>query len=638
MSDTVTALGRPDLVIGAGESALPSAWGARRQAFRALNQGGPRFRVLAVDYDGTIARGGTLHPDVRAALAEVRAAGNATLLVTGRRIDDLRTVAGDLSFADAVVGECGAVVHYPESGLSFVRSAPPSPVLLDDLRRLDIPAVGGQSVIEAEARFAPVILDLIRKRELPLVIAFNRSRLMVLPQSVSKATGLREALTTLRLSAHNAIGIGDAENDHALLEACQVGVAVAWGSSALKAAADEVLDGTGPADVATYIRQAVAQPRLPKVRGDRQKIRLGSDLNGEPVFLPVRGWNLLVTGESGSGKSWVTGLVAEQAILARYSVCVVDPEGDYAPLENLPGVTVLGHDGPPTLREVERALQYPDVSVVVDLSAMPRDDRLAYVSSLLKLLAAARRRRGFPHRIIVDEAHYFLDRPEAVELLDLELASYALTTYKMARLDPRILDATEAIIVTRESDPAEARALMAVAGVVADEEHWRATLAGLAVDEAVLVTMVGPAPGRMQRFRKASRLTPHVRHRHKYSDIPVARQDAFVFTRNGVPTGPAPRTLGEFSAALGRSPLDVVEEHRRRHDFSRWIANVFRDRDLAARVYALEREQEGGGTSLFATELANVVVERYSLLDPSQRRATAVTGLAGATAPAEARA
>jgi hypothetical protein len=209
----------------------------------------------------------------------------------------------------------------------------------------------------------------------------------------------------------------------------------------------------------------------------------------------VRGWNLLVTGESGSGKSWVTGLVAEQAILAHYSVCVVDPEGDYAALENLPGVTVLGHDGPPTLREVERALQYPDVSVVVDLSAMPRDDRLAYVPSLLTVLASARRRRGFPHRIIVDEAHYFLDRPEALELLDLELASYTLTTYNMARLDPRILYATDAIIVTKQSDPTEARALMSVAGFVEDDERWRATLAGLAVNEAVLVTMVGPGPG-----------------------------------------------------------------------------------------------------------------------------------------------
>jgi len=597
-----------------------TAWGADRQAFRALHEGGLRFRVLALDYDGTIARGGTLHPDVKAALAEVRAAGIATLLVTGRRLDDLRTVAGDLGFADAVVGECGAVVLYPDSGRSFVLSSPPSPALLDDLHRLGIPAVAGQSVIEAEASFAPAILDLIRQRELPLAIVFNRSRLMVLPQSVSKATGLREALTTLRLSAHNAIGIGDAENDHALLEACQVGVAVAWGSPALKAAADEVLDGTGPADVATYIRRAVAQPRLPKVLGDRRKVPIGSD--GEPVYLPVRGWNLLVTGESGSGKSWVTGLVAEQAILARYSVCVVDPEGDYAPLENLPGVTVLGHDGPPTLREVERALQYPDVSVVVDLSAMTRDDRLAYVPSLLKALASARRRLGFPHRIIVDEAHYFLDQPEAVELLDLELASYTLTTYNMARLDPRILYATDAIIVTRQSDPAEAAALMAVAGVAEDQERWRATLAGLAMDEAVLVTMVGPVPGQMRRFRTASRLTAHVRHRHKYSDIPVAAKDAFVFTRKGVPTGPAPRTLAEFSVALGVCPLDVVEDHRRRHDFSRWIANVFRDRALAARVFALEGEHQGGEAPGFATELARAVVERYVLPDPSPRPAT----------------
>ena len=604
-----------DLIIGNGESALRSAWGARGQAFRALHEGGLRFRVLALDYDGTVALGGTLHPDVRAALAEVRAGGVAVLLVTGRRLDDLRAVAGDLGFADAVIGEGGAVVLYPESGLSFALSAPPSPVLLDDLRRLGIAAVAGQSVIEAEASFAPVILDLIRKRELPLAIVFNRSRLMVLPQSVSKATGLREALTTLRLSAHNAIGIGDAENDHALLEACQVGVAVAWGSAALKAAADVVLDGTGPADVATYIRQAAAQPRLPKARADRRKVRLGSD--GEPVFFPVRGWNVLVTGESGSGKSWVTGLLTEQGILAHYSLCVIDPEGDYAPLENLPGVVVQGHDGPPKLREVERALQYPDVTVVVDLSAMPPDDRLEYVPSLLKVVASARRRRGFPHRIVVDEAHYFLERPEAIELLDLELASYVLTTYQIARLDPHILDATEAIIVTRESDPTEVRALMALAGGREDEERWRATLAGLAIGEAVLVTMDGPVPGRMRRFRMASRLTPHVRHRHKYSDMPVPAKDAFVFTRNGVPTGPAPRTLVELSVVLASCPLDVVEEHRRRHDFSRWIANVFRDRALATRVFALEQDHEGGGPFPFATELATAIAERYLLPDPS---------------------
>jgi hypothetical protein len=232
----------------------------------------------------------------------------------------------------------------------------------------------------------------------------------------------------------------------------------------------------------------------------------------------------------------------------------------------------------------------------------------------------------------VDEAHYFLDGPEAVELLDLELAAYTLTTYNVTRLDARILRATEAIIVTRESDAAEARALMKLAGVVEGEENWRATLAGLSVNEAVLVTIGGPSPMGMRRFRPAARLTPHVRHRHKYSDIPVARQDAFVFTRNGVPTGLAARTLVEFSAAVGNCPPDVIEGHRRRHDFSQWIANTFRDRALATRVFALERDHESGASPRFVTELARAVVERYRVPDPSERgSAAALTRTMGGT-------
>ena len=70
------------------------------------------------------------------------------------------------------------------------------------------------------------VLDAIRSRELPLSILFNRGRLMVLPQAISKATGLHEALTILRLSLRSTIGFGDAENDHELLPACEVGVAV----------------------------------------------------------------------------------------------------------------------------------------------------------------------------------------------------------------------------------------------------------------------------------------------------------------------------------------------------------------------------------------------------------------------------
>jgi hydroxymethylpyrimidine pyrophosphatase-like HAD family hydrolase len=83
-----------------------------------------------------------------------------------------------------------------------------------------------------------------------MAIQFNRGRVMILPQAVSKATGLLRALFNLRLSAHNALGIGDAENDHELLCMGEVGAAVGWGSQTLKAAADYVIEGEGPQAVA----------------------------------------------------------------------------------------------------------------------------------------------------------------------------------------------------------------------------------------------------------------------------------------------------------------------------------------------------------------------------------------------------
>jgi hypothetical protein len=245
------------------------------------------------------------------------------------------------------------------------------------------------------------------------------------------------------------------------------------------------------------------------------------------------------------------------------------------------------------------------------------------VSSLLEVLPSARRDQGFPHRIVVDEAHYFLDHPGAADLLDLELAAYTLTTYRMSRLDPRILAATEAIIVTRVSDPAEARALVTLAGVVGDEARWSATLAELAVDEAVVVNMGGSGPPQMRRFRTARRLTPHVRHRHKYADIPIAAGDAFVFTRDGAPVGPAPRTLGELATTLRTCPADVVEGHRRRHDFSSWIGDAFHDRGLASEVFALECKQRRTAESspTFADAVAQLLVERYVSSDGVSRRA-----------------
>ena len=574
-----------------------------------------RFRVLALDYDGTIAEGGKLHSEAQAAIDEVRGRGVAVVLVTGRILDDLRTVAPDLGRFSAVVAEGGAVLAFPESGRSFLLAAPPSSALLNALVRAGVPTVAGQCVIEADAMHAARILELIRRLSLPLVIVFNRGRLMVLPQSISKATGLREALSALRLSPHNAIAIGDAENDHALLDACELGVAVPWATSELKAAADEVVVGSGPGAVAAYIRALSSEPRLPLSRTPRRPVLLGTFADGQTASLAIRGRNVLVAGEPGSGKSWVTGLLCEHLILDRYSVCVIDPEGDYGTLEALPGVLVLGADGPPSLRDLQKILRFPEVSVVVDLSTTTPEERLEYVPSLLKLTADLRRESGLPHRIVVDEAQYFLDQPDVLRILDMELASYMFVTYQASRLAPQVLKSPEVLVVTRETDPDEVHALRAVLGGGGSDAQWQETLSSLAIDEAALLERGDGVP---RRFRIVQRLTRHVRHRRKYIDVALAPHLAFVFTLRGLPTGKRADTLRELAAILADCSPQEIDEHVRRHDFSRWIEKVFRDPATAADVREVEARHSVVPDRHVGANLAKRISARYLL--PQQIR------------------
>ena len=440
-----------------------------------------KLSVIALDYDGTIARGDLLDPSVREAIAAARTRGIVVLLATGRILDELRRVAGDLHFVDGVIAENGAVIHFPDSGRTSALAPPVPDGFVAELHRRGVPFTAGQCLVDADANEAPRLLEIIRTLELPLVLIFNRGRVMAAPQGVSKATGLQVALETLRLSPRNAIAIGDAENDHELLRLAEVAVAVAWGSKALQATADVVLNGSGPAAVGDYLRTLSATGNLPIPLHGRRRLLLGYLEDGCEFSLAVRGRNVLVTGDAKSGQSWVAGLLCEQLILHGYCVCAIDPEGDYSALEGLPGVTVVGReDGPPTPRELMRALRYPDRSLVIDLSGLPHDEKLQYVRAVLPALNILRRRTGLPHRILLDEAHYYLHDTDAAHLLDFERNGYTVVTYCASRLPQALLAATEVMIITCESNPAELEALRARCAACAgvDVSRW-ATLGHL---------------------------------------------------------------------------------------------------------------------------------------------------------------
>ncbi len=575
-----------------------------------------KLGAVALDYDGTIAANGVFDPRVRDTIADLRRRGIAVILVTGRRLDDLRRVAGNLGCFNAVVAENGAVLYFPESRRQAVLGhAPPAP-FLDALRRRGIQFSVGESVVETDASVAVPVLELVRELEQPLVLAFNRGRLMVLPQAIAKSVGLRRVLSTLRLSVHNTIGIGDAENDHDLLDACEVGVAVAWGSPALRVVADEVIEGSGPPAVAAYLQKAAGQIRLSTEQMGRRRLFLGDQYDGQPLHLAIRGRTVIVAGEPGSGKSWLAGLLCEQLILQGYCLCIVDPEGDYAALEALPGVIRMGGDDPPPrTRELAQALQYPDVTLLIDLSKATHQEKRRYLHELLPTLAALRRRTGLPHKIVLDEAHYYLGPPEGRTLIDAELAGYILVTYRVSGIDPVLRTAADTVVlVTRETDPAEQETLRSICAS-GGREIDKNVFQQLGLSEAALLPGAQEAGGVLRRFQIGPRLTSHVRHRAKYFDMPVAEPQAFVFTRNGRPTSRA-QSLKELILLLETLPDDEIEPHVRRHDMSRWLDDVFRDGPLAVRVREIERRLGSEDVPDIAADIAQAVRARYQLNEP----------------------
>jgi hypothetical protein len=145
---------------------------------------------------------------------------------------------------------------------------------------------------------------------------------------------------------------------------------------------------------------------------------------------------------------------------------------------------------------------------VIDLSRLPHDEKFQHVRALLPALNVLRERTGLPHRILLDEAHYYLHDADAQRLLDLERHGYIVVTYRASHLPKGLLADTEVMIVTCESKPAEVDAFCryCVKGTQADRERW-SILGHLKGGQAVALPITEEAGGELRLFTMAPRLT-----------------------------------------------------------------------------------------------------------------------------------
>lgn len=567
------------------------------------------FHAVAVDFDGTLTTGGRPADETLNALDEVRAAGRRVIIVTGRILAELLAVFPDVGeHTDAIIAENGAVLARGERRRML--AAPVPAELAAALAADGVPFRQGEVLLDCDAANEGAVLGEVRRLGLECQLIRNRGALMVLPAGVSKGTGLAEGLADLGISPHSAVAIGDAENDHSLLAAAELGVVVGNAVDGLKAEADIVLAEADGRGVAAFLRGPVLSGHE-RLHPRRWRVTLGTRSGGGPASIPASQVNVLITGVPQRGKSYMAGLIAEQLVRLGYSIVVIDPEGDHVGLGGLYRVLVTGGELP-SADSLGRMVRHHPGGIVIDLSVTPATERAGYLQAVHRELEAIRAETGLPHWLVIDEAQVLLAR-DTTTLFEPAVTGYCLVTHRPQDLRPEALLAVDVLIGMSGSQPGDCQTDL-VAALGTTSHAAAATLITRAgPGQAVLVSREQPGGGLV--FSIGSRETGHMRHWHKYSGGHLSPDRRFYFRRDrDTATGVTAGSAGELERELRVGDDEIVAHHSEHGDFSRWAADVLGDPPLAAALAGVEQAVRSGDVTPAEGRagLVRVIRHRYS--------------------------
>lgn len=364
------------------------------------------FRALACDYDGTLATHGVVDQETVTALRRWLAADRLLLMVTGRELPELKAIFPELSMFHLVVAENGALLYDPARDQETPIAAAPTDAFVQELTARGVaPISRGRSIVATWEPHETMVLQVIHDLQLELQVIFNKGAVMILPTGINKATGLAAALRKLELSRHNTAGIGDAENDHAFLHACRLGVATANALETVKERADVVTKRDHGGGVAELIDHLLSNDLVERsLPWQRHRLRAAHATDRDWSWLP--GCENLVVYGSGSGISDAQQAICATLASADYQYCQLRLHG--APpsvllppeINNMTTVALGNEQQLPTSEEVLQALAQPARNVDVVLTAGTKEERVQRMRELGEQLCQWQAKHGRPHVLL----------------------------------------------------------------------------------------------------------------------------------------------------------------------------------------------------------------------------------------------
>jgi len=566
-----------------------------------------RYQVLATDYDGTLAHNGRVDDATLQALGKLLATGRKLVLVTGRELPDLLEIFPRIDLFEWVVAENGALLYKPSTKEEQPLAEPPPAKFIKALKKRGVERISvGRVIVATWEPHQNDVLETIREQGLEMQVIFNKGAVMVLPAGVNKATGLAAALKLMKLSPHNAVGVGDAENDHALLQSCEFSFAVANALPAVKESADFVTKADHGAGVAELIDKLVGndlQDLDPRIA--HHHLPLGT-CEGEEVALPSYSPSVLICGPSASGKSTVATTVLEAIAAQKYQYCIVDPEGDYESLEDT--LVLGGPQAAPNADDIIKALQNPETNVVVSMTGMAIPDRPPFFLELLPKLLKMRAETGRPHWLILDEVHHLMpaEWQPPTNLLPDPWHNVLMITVHPEMLAKPLLERIGTLLAVGSDAGDTLKAFASAAG----EKLGRFKSPELQKGEVLWWTKAAKGAPKTVAIHPST--SDRRRHRRKYSEGSLPPERSFYFRGPEDKLNIRAQNLMMFLQIGDGVDDDTWLHHVTNGDIANWFKVGIKDENLAAE--AMEIAKSSGDDPVVSRQLIRQAVERdYTL-------------------------
>lgn len=202
------------------------------------------------------------------------------------------------------------------------------------------------------------------------------------------------------------------------------------------------------------------------------------------------------------------------------------------------------------------------------------------------------------------DAFFFQTQSPCLKYLSSQTGSFCLVTYRPSLLAGEVYGAIGAHILTTTKVEEER---YFVTKILQAHDHLNmaahSALEALELPRAGLL-LTNSSETRWRVFTPVERITRHAHHSRKYADTRLPDDKAFRFINAGEPL--IAHNMIEFHQAIQSAPLVSLRHHLSAGDFSRWVAEVMGDQQLARGLRKLERSTPTGATPDRAEILAHI--------------------------------